>query len=151
MDQQISAYNLAIKTHRNVVTNSGSFGCPLPCGLTEYRAKINYFDKFDEFVTDTTLRLYVYYDTRTVEIQNEVLVYNMAQFLSAIGGTLGLYLGFSCLSLLLAAANYSSNGPKRNRSSSSQLEGKFRSLLIAKKRRRRRRIGGITATPPAKY
>ena len=45
--------------------------------------------------------MYTYFDSMIVEIQNEILIYDWPKFLSAIGGTLSLYLGFSCLSMLL--------------------------------------------------
>jgi hypothetical protein len=36
-----------------------------------------------------------------IEEKTEALVYDFGTFLAAIGGNLGLFLGFSCLSLLL--------------------------------------------------
>ena len=51
--------------------------------------------------TGGSLALSVYYDSLVVEQQREVLLYDVPGFLSALGGTLGLYLGFSILSTLL--------------------------------------------------
>ena len=46
------------------------------------------------------LRVYVYYDNLIVHRQYERLTYDVPAFLSALGGSLGLYLGFSCLDIL---------------------------------------------------
>ena len=79
-------------------------GCPLPCTLTFYDIRVNYFDEFQASGSEHgtgTLWMYTYFDSMIVEIQNEILIYDWPKFLSAIGGTLSLYLGFSCLSMLL--------------------------------------------------
>ncbi len=41
-----------------------------------------------------------------VEEKTETLVYDLGTFLAALGGNLGLALGFSCLSILLGIVNY---------------------------------------------
>jgi hypothetical protein len=41
---------------------------------------------------------YVYYDSLTVQRQYERLIYDIPGFLSALGGSLGLFLGLSVLS-----------------------------------------------------
>jgi hypothetical protein len=38
-----------------------------------------------------------------IEERTGVLVYDMVSFLSAVGGNLGLFVGFSCLSVISAA------------------------------------------------
>jgi hypothetical protein len=42
----------------------------------------------------------VYYDSLTVQRQYERLIYDVPGFLSALGGSMGLYLGLSVLSIL---------------------------------------------------
>ena len=83
--------------------NTTRLGCPLPCTLTFYDIRVNYFDEFQASSGHGTgaLWMYTYFDSMIVEIQNEILIYDWPKFLSAIGGTLSLYLGFSCLSMLL--------------------------------------------------
>ncbi len=44
--------------------------------------------------------MFVYYDTVLVKRHFERLIYDLPGFLSALGGSLGLYLGLSCLSVL---------------------------------------------------
>jgi hypothetical protein len=46
------------------------------------------------------------YDTFSVEEHFETLVFDIGSLLAAAGGNLGLFLGFSCLSLLLSCLDY---------------------------------------------
>ncbi len=48
---------------------------------------------------ETDVKVYVYYDSLLVKHQYERLVYDSPGFLSALGGSLGLYLGLSCLGI----------------------------------------------------
>jgi hypothetical protein len=45
--------------------------------------------------------LYLYFGTLDVEERIDNLDYDFESFLAAVGGNLGLFLGFSCLSVLL--------------------------------------------------
>lgn len=80
------------------VVNPSQQGCPLPCKYVHFNIRANYFDEIETNPIPGGLKMYTYFDTMVVETQNEILIYNWPKFLSAIGGTLGLYLGFSCLS-----------------------------------------------------
>jgi hypothetical protein len=46
------------------------------------------------------------YETLSVEEQFETLVFDIGSLLAAAGGNLGLFLGFSCLSLLFSLLDY---------------------------------------------
>ncbi len=46
--------------------------------------------------------IYTYYDHLLVQKQYERLIYDVPGFLSALGGSLGLYLGLSCLTFVYA-------------------------------------------------
>ena len=81
-------------------SNTSNFGCPLPCSNTFYKTRVNYFDEFNEPHLNSSIKMHTYYDTMVVEQQNEILVYDWSRFLSALGGTLGLYLGFSCFTMI---------------------------------------------------
>ena len=41
------------------------------------------------------------YESFIIEVSIETLLYDIGSFLAAVGGNLGLFLGFSCLSVLL--------------------------------------------------
>jgi Amiloride-sensitive sodium channel len=43
--------------------------------------------------------VWIYFSTTTVMIQEEYLLYDMGTVVAAVGGNLGLFIGFSCLNL----------------------------------------------------
>jgi hypothetical protein len=48
----------------------------------------------------------VYYQTHATEERTEILVYDVGSLLVAAGGNLGLFMGFSVLSILLAITRH---------------------------------------------
>lgn len=60
-----------------------------------------YDDSAMEDIYQTGVSLSLSYESLIVEERIESLVYDAGSFLSAIGGNLGLFLGFSCLTMLL--------------------------------------------------
>jgi len=59
----------------------------------------------EEFL-DKHYSLFVSFNSLGVEKEVETLVYDAGNFFAAIGGNLGLFLGFSCLSVVFAAINF---------------------------------------------
>ena len=57
-------------------------------------------------VDGQTFQLVFYYDYLDVEERVETLVYDIGNFLAAVGGNSGLAVGFSCLSVLLIAVEF---------------------------------------------
>ena len=90
-----------------------NYGCPLPCQQNSYNLKLNYFHKNSWIDTDgksgiipDSFSLAVAYNTLIVEERVESLVYDVGSFLAAAGGNLGLFLGFSCLSVFLTLIKF---------------------------------------------
>ena len=54
----------------------------------------------------TNAYLVLVYETLSVEEHFETLVFDFGSLLAAAGGNLGLFLGFSCLSLLISFLDY---------------------------------------------
>ena len=44
------------------------------------------------------------YETSDVVVSEEIQLYTLSDFISSVGGNLGLFIGFSCLPVLLKAA-----------------------------------------------
>ncbi len=86
-------------------------GCAYSCFTRTYNAKWIDFHKNsviedDEVYEDEFLghqyQLIFSYQSFTIEERVETLVDDLGSFLTSIGGNLGLFLGFSCFSLLVS-------------------------------------------------
>ena len=86
--------------------NPSKLNCPLSCLSASYDIRVNFFQEQSDGLDMGHLRIYPYYDTSAVEKKTEILIYDVPKFLSAIGGTLGLYLGLSVLSVFFAAIKF---------------------------------------------
>jgi hypothetical protein len=78
--------------------------------LTSYNIRVDFNQLnglFDPEAISATTAFYFYfeffYDSLAVEERFETLVYDTGSLLASAGGNLGLMLGFSCLSVLMAA------------------------------------------------
>jgi len=86
-------------------------GCQYPCFSRTYNVKWmdfhkNYLIEDQEVHEDIFFDQHYYlsfsYQDFTIEEKVETLVYDFGSFLTSIGGNLGLFLGFSCFSLLVS-------------------------------------------------
>jgi hypothetical protein len=89
----------------------GEYGCPLPCSLSSYKATLQYTHKnamelFTGIKVDNEFWMYYYYDSMETEINTESLIVDMSNLIGAIGGNMGLFLGFSFLSLFLFTLDF---------------------------------------------
>ena len=85
--------------------------CPLPCNQTIFEVDVQRYHKhnvprsYSDKSGATGVVLLLKYQDFIVEEQVESLVYSTATFLAQAGGNLGLFLGFSCLTVLLDGIN----------------------------------------------
>ncbi len=95
-------YNCALRSVMSSLGDSKSTGCLRPCRSVDYALKFTdngYFDYssavvwFEVWSTD-------------VAVTEEYLIVDLNDILSAVGGSLGLFLGFSCLEAVRAAARW---------------------------------------------
>jgi len=90
--------------------------CPIPCDQTVFEAKISSYHMNSYIVEDvmTVYKikqiLYLEYETFDREKHVETLIYDTATFLTQVGGNLGLFLGISCLSVILTIIDFFRNG-----------------------------------------
>ncbi len=91
------------------ISRTSDFGCPVPCQQTFFKHKLIYYSKNSWFILDKenrsgndTFELAVSFDSFDIEEITETFVYDLGSFLTASGGNLGLFMGFSCLSILFA-------------------------------------------------
>ena len=83
------------------------FGCPLPCSFSFYKFQLVYQHKnaFELFTGESRPKdvfcLYYYFDSLETEVKTESLIIDISSLIANIGGNLGLFLGFSCLSIFI--------------------------------------------------
>ena len=81
--------------------------CQKPCKQTVFKSKVKK-EHVTSWISDTddnVFYLRIVYSTLNIEQNVETLVYDAGSFLAALGGNLGLFLGFSCLSCILTIIN----------------------------------------------
>ena len=89
------------------------FGCPIPCKQTFFQTKLDYFHKNNAFLPENFANpgeghftFYPYLSAYPIEEKIEKLEYDLTSFLVSAGGSLGLFLGFSCLSILFGMIEF---------------------------------------------
>ena len=91
------------------------FGCPIPCQRETYKFTLESLHKntlkFPGYKPEyQSYHIFAYsFATLNIEERIESLEYDFGNFLVAAGGNLGLFLGFSCLSVLLVTIEYAQN------------------------------------------
>lgn len=90
--------------------------CPLPCAQTVFDAKLRHYhinnlvghnEQFIDQVQKQGALIGISFETLSVHEHVETLVVDVGNFLTQVGGNLGLFLGASCLSLLTGIIQFS--------------------------------------------
>ena len=68
-------------------------GCPLPCEIEEYQGHKIYYDL--ERIDTKSMLMEVKYSTMNIQIHEEYQVQDVYNFIGTVGGSLGLFIGFS--------------------------------------------------------
>ena len=91
------------------ISDSNKYGCPVPCRQTSYKVKMEYFHKNNALLSpeygnlpEGHFTIHSSFLTFSVEEKIESLEYDLPNLLVSAGGNLGLFLGFSCLSVMFA-------------------------------------------------
>ena len=86
--------------------------CWAPCSQTSYNIEVDYLSRFSymnpakpELLQSKHFHLDFFFKKIDIEERTETLVYDFVTLLSAGGGNLGLFVGFSCLSVLYTFYN----------------------------------------------
>ncbi len=82
----------AICMYHAVSKGWSDHSCPIPCIKTEYLAKIESLT-FDGLANVTYFN--IQYDTMKVKVFDELLIFDLSSFIGNVGGSLGLFIGFS--------------------------------------------------------
>ena len=71
--------------------------CPRSCSETRY--EIQSYEDTITYQGLNTSTLYFFYQTTAYEVQEEYLLYDFNSIIASVGGSLGLFLGFSCFQI----------------------------------------------------
>ncbi len=93
--------NAYIDTYRNHV-NPTYTGCPKSCQYTRFTAEKR-LDVTKNMGNRTFI--YLYYHTTKVMVYEDYLLFDFGSIVSAVGGSLGLFLGFSCWQMVKTASS----------------------------------------------
>ena len=76
--------------------------CPKPCSILEYSGKVDYWEpKYNAGNPNNTMIIYLKFQSPEVlTIYEEYLIYDFNGMLGSIGGTLGMFIGFSFSSII---------------------------------------------------
>ena len=72
--------------------------CKKPCKILEYHGtvnKYNYYRKVENSTTNNEFRIDGFFATDELQIHEEYLIYGVIEFVGIVGGTLGLFIGYS--------------------------------------------------------
>jgi hypothetical protein len=107
-DSAMETFDFFFEDLLGVETETWLTDCPLPCSQTLFDVSLHQYhinnwprpvvSKSGESAVLFSLR----YEWLNVQEEVETLMYDTTNFLAQAGGNLGLFLGFSCLSLLLS-------------------------------------------------
>ena len=79
-------------------------GCSKSCVITRYAGK--YQNTITGYANKTYVPVSFWFSSNETEVHQEYLVYNTFEFVGSIGGTLGLFIGFSFHDVFKFAMNY---------------------------------------------
>jgi hypothetical protein len=113
----VKSYQIFSDFIQELIQKMSFYGCPSPCSSVTYNVVTKYFHKNIEFIfeaetkveNETFFYLSLFYDTLIIEKSIESYDYDWADFFIYTGGNLGLFLGFSCLSTLIAILRYTNS------------------------------------------
>ena len=90
------------------------YKCPKPCSILEYSGKLDYLElKYDN--PKNTMIVYLRFQSPEVlTIYEEYLIYDFNGMLGSIGGTLGMFVGFSFSSIIELLINLLKNCKSEN-------------------------------------
>ena len=95
------------------------YGCPIPCKQTSYKVSVRNVQKnkadiyeLEDTPLDQLVQAFYFiygFDTLNTEQRIETLDYDFGNLVVAAGGNLGLFLGLSCLSILMPVVDFMEN------------------------------------------
>ena len=100
----------------------GKKTCTVPCDLPKYKSELNFLSKLTlskelKKYGDGYYIIWAFYTSLHVEEKVETFLFDFDSALVAIGGSLGLFLGWSCNSIVMSFIEFLSNWLMRGKKS----------------------------------
>ena len=90
------------------------YKCPKPCSILEYSGKLDYWEP-KYYNPNNTMIIYLRFQSpEVITIYEEYLIYDFNGMLGSIGGTLGMFVGFSFSSIIELSINLLKNCKSEN-------------------------------------
>ena len=89
---------------------TASESCPKHCSQVQYSGDIMYYINSE---TNKSTIGWIYSVSKTKEVYEEYLVYDVAGFIGSFGGTLGLFVGFSIADCIFYVTDWLANFIKK--------------------------------------
>ena len=80
--------------------------CPIPCERKEYRGVSGKAHGFEKAIQDHVTIMAFKFNTMDIEERNEVLIQDFPIFIGTVGGSLGLFIGFSFTCIFAKIIDY---------------------------------------------
>ena len=94
--------------YANIVSNTSQIGCPNECSTWDVHYNIDAYNKDAFYNSGLDYRsrknvgnVWMKLLSDTVEVHQEIEVYDLSSIVGSVGGSLGLFVGFSVLQCLL--------------------------------------------------
>ena len=89
--------------------------CPKPCSIIQYTGKLDYWDSWGREPFDLTFTLYIRFaPPLATTVYEEYLIYDIFGMIGSVGGTLGIFIGFSFSGMLSFIIYIFKNLPYKN-------------------------------------
>ena len=89
--------------------------CPKPCSIIQYTGKLDYWDSWDREPNDSIFTLYIRFaPPLATTVYEEYLIYDIFGMIGSVGGTLGIFIGFSFSGMLSFITHIFKNLPYKN-------------------------------------
>ena len=75
--------------------------CSKPCSIVQYTGRVDYWEENNSNLENSSFTFYLRFTPPlTSTVYQEYIIYDIFGMIGSVGGTLGIFIGFSCSSLL---------------------------------------------------
>ena len=88
--------------------------CSKPCSIVQYTRRIDYWDVSDSYLEESSFTVYLRFSPPLIStVYQEYIIYDIFGMIGTVGGTFGMFIGFSCSSVLSSITNLYRNNNSR--------------------------------------